>query len=160
MKANNKSIERGVGFGITTAVITTLGMIVGLDAVTHSFKAVIGGIIIIAIADGFSDALGMHVSEESQKGIRKNELWVATIATFLSKLILGSTFVIPFLFLGLTTAVYVSIAWGLLVLIVYNYRLAKIKNTNPYGVIAQHVLIAILVIIVTRYLGYIVNLIS
>ncbi len=44
-------IRKGFGFGLTSGIITTLGLIVGLHSSTHSKLAVIGGVIIIAIAD-------------------------------------------------------------------------------------------------------------
>ena len=56
-----ESVKKGFGFGLTSGVITTLGMMVGLNASTGSRTAVIGGIIAIAIADAFSDAVGMHI---------------------------------------------------------------------------------------------------
>jgi len=37
------SIKVGFSFGITSAVITTLGLIVGLNSSTHSTLAVMGG---------------------------------------------------------------------------------------------------------------------
>ncbi|MBH0196170.1 MAG: hypothetical protein HP494_11385, partial [Nitrospira sp.] len=62
MKASWKT---GLSFGLTSGVITTLGLMVGLHSGTHSRAIVIGGILTIAIADAMSDALGIHVSEES-----------------------------------------------------------------------------------------------
>ena len=32
-KSDNKFVEKGLGFGVTSGIITTLGMIVGLDSV-------------------------------------------------------------------------------------------------------------------------------
>jgi len=55
-----------MSFGLTSGIITTLGLIVGLHSGTHSKLAVIGGILTIAMADALSDALGIHVSEESE----------------------------------------------------------------------------------------------
>jgi hypothetical protein len=39
----NDSIKKGFGFGLTSGVITTLGLIVGLHSSTNSTLAVIGG---------------------------------------------------------------------------------------------------------------------
>lgn len=157
-KDDSRSVEKGLGFGITSGVITTLGMIVGLDSATHSFGAIIGGIFAIAVADAFSDALGIHVSEESEKKTDGKNVWIATAITFLSKFIFALTFIVPFLIFNLVNAVYASIAWGLLVLILYNYRLALRKKKDPYKIIAEHVLIAIVVVIITHYVGHIVKL--
>ena len=51
------SFRVGMSFGLTSGIITTLGLIVGLHSGTHSKLAVIGGILTIAMADAFSDAL-------------------------------------------------------------------------------------------------------
>ena len=53
----NHSVKTGFSFGFTSAIITTLGLMVGLNAGTHSRLVVLGGILTIAIADAFSDAL-------------------------------------------------------------------------------------------------------
>jgi len=58
------SIRKGFSFGLTSGIITTLGLIVGLHSGTHSALVIIGGILVIAVADAMSDALGIHVSEE------------------------------------------------------------------------------------------------
>ena len=58
------SVRTGVSFGLTSAVITTLGLMVGLHSGTHSKMIVLSGIFTIAIADAFSDGLGIHISKE------------------------------------------------------------------------------------------------
>jgi len=60
------SLKTGFSFGLTSGIITTLGLMMGLHSGTHSKTVVIGGILTIAIADAFSDALGIHISEESE----------------------------------------------------------------------------------------------
>ena len=57
-----KKMSRGIGFGLVSGTIITLGLIIGLFSSTNSEKVIIAGIISIAIADSFSDALGMHIS--------------------------------------------------------------------------------------------------
>ncbi|MBW2566218.1 MAG: VIT1/CCC1 transporter family protein, partial [Deltaproteobacteria bacterium] len=79
-----RSIRKGLGFGLNSGVITTLGMMVGLSASTQSRLAVIGGIIAIAIADAFSDAVGMHISEESENRHTEKEIWESTLSTLAS----------------------------------------------------------------------------
>jgi hypothetical protein len=58
-----ESLKSGFSFGITSGIITTLGLIVGLNAGTHSTLAVLGGILSIAVADGLSESTAMHVSK-------------------------------------------------------------------------------------------------
>ncbi len=147
-----ESIKTGISFGLTSAIITTLGLMVGLDSSTHSQGIVLGGILMIAIADALSDALGIHISEESKKGEDK-AVWEATGATFGSKLLFALTFAIPVLILELDMAVLVAIAWGMLSLAVLSYYIAKSNKENPVYVIGEHIGIALVVIVVTYLIG-------
>lgn len=106
------TIKTGISFGLTSGIITTLGLMVGLHSGTHSKLVVIGGVLTIAIADAFSDALGIHISEESENKHSAKEIWEATIATFLAKFVFAMTFMIPLLLFKLATAIIVSVIWG------------------------------------------------
>lgn len=75
----NHSAETGISFGLISGVITTLGIMVGLQSGTHSRLAVIGGILTAAIADSLSDSLGIHVSQEAKSKITNKEAWEATL---------------------------------------------------------------------------------
>lgn len=151
------SIKKGFGFGLTSGVITTLGLIFGLDAGTGSKTVVIGGVMIIAIADALSDSLGTHVSEESENLHSQREIWEATISTFIAKFFVALSFIIPFLFLSLSPAIIVCAIWGLSLIIIFSYIIAKQGKTKPVSVVFEHLLIAIAVIIITHYVGDLVN---
>ena len=147
------SIKKGFSFGLTSGVITTLGLIVGLHSGTQSKNIVIGGILVIAIADAMSDALGIHISEESKNEHSAKEIWETTIFTFLSKFFFALIFVIPFLFLSLFPAIIICIIWGLGLIVLLSYKMARQQGTKPYGVIFEHLIIAIAVILITHYTG-------
>ena len=108
------SWKTGLSFGLTSGVITTLGLMVGLHSGTHSRAVVIGGIATIAMADALSDALGIHVSEESKNSSPARQIWEATLATFVAKFVIALTFMVPVLFYPLSLAIGISVGWGLL----------------------------------------------
>ena len=147
------SLKVGFSFGLTSAIITTLGLMVGLYSGTHSRLVVIGGIVTIAIADAFSDALGIHISEESENKHTTREIWESTISTFLTKFVFAVTFVVPVLLFPLTIAIIVSIVWGLSLLGIFSFYMAKEQKVKPWKVISEHLLIAIIVIVITHYTG-------
>jgi VIT1/CCC1 family predicted Fe2+/Mn2+ transporter len=150
----NHSLTTGFSFGLTSATITTLGLMVGLTSGTNSRLVVLGGIITIAVADAFSDALGIHISEESEGKHNSKEIWAATISTFLAKFLFALTFTIPVLLLDLWTAMFVCIAWGFLVLATLSYKIGRSdKRQKPLYVVAEHMIIAVIVVFVTYYLG-------
>lgn len=147
------SVKTGFSFGLTSGIITTIGLMVGLHSGTHSRLAVIGGILTIAIADSFSDALGIHISEESRNTDGAKEIWESTLATFATKFIVALSFALPVLLLPLTTAIVVSILWGLLLLTALSIHLASRQHIPPWKVVMEHVLIAGAVIVLTHYVG-------
>lgn len=148
-----ESFQSGISFGLTSGVITTLGLIIGLSSGTHSKLAVVGGIIVIALADALSDALGIHIHEESENVHDSKHVWVSTLATFLSKLVTALTFLVPVLLLELSIAVTVSVIWGLLILSILSFRVAKLSKAKPWKVISEHLVIAVAVIVSSHLVG-------
>ena len=59
-----QSLKTGFSFGLMSGVITPLGLMVGLNAGTHSRLAVIGGIVTIAVADALSRSEERRVGKE------------------------------------------------------------------------------------------------
>ena len=147
------SWKTGLSFGLTSGVITTLGLMVGLHAGTHSRAAVLGGILTIAVADALSDAMGIHLAEESKNSGPTFHIWESTVATFIAKLCIALSFALPVLFTPLRTAVLISLSWGLLLLAVLSFFLARSQRIAPWKVIGEHLLIALCVVALSHYVG-------
>ncbi len=151
--AMKKSLKTGFCFGLTSGIITTLGLMVGLNSGTGSKLAVIGGILTIAVADAFSDALGIHISEEAENSHSTREVWESTIFTFASKFLVAMTFIVPVLLFDLTTAVVMSLIWGFVVLGVLSIFLARDQEKEPWKVVAEHLIILAAVVVATNLVG-------
>jgi VIT1/CCC1 family predicted Fe2+/Mn2+ transporter len=147
------SIKIGLSFGLTSGTITTLGLMVGLHSGTHERIAVLGGILTIAIADAFSDALGIHISEESENRHTRREIWEATLATFVSKFVFALTFAVPLFLFELGKAILVSVGWGLCILAAVSIGMAREQKTNVWEVLGEHLGIALVVVAVTHFVG-------
>ena len=148
------SLKVGFSFGLTSGIITTLGLMVGLYSGTHSKLVVIGGILIIAISDAFSDAMGIHISEESENKHTTKEIWESTISTFLSKFGFALTFIIPVLLFELSTAIVISVIWGLSLISIFSFSIAKEQKAKPWKVVAEHLIISMAAIAITHYVGH------
>jgi VIT1/CCC1 family predicted Fe2+/Mn2+ transporter len=114
---------------------------------------VIGGIFTIAVADAFSDALGIHVSEEAENTHTNREVWESTLATFFAKFLFSMAFMVPIFVFDLTTAIMVSVVVGMFILAILSYAIAKHERENSWKVIAEHLVIALIVVILTHYIG-------
>jgi hypothetical protein len=143
----------GLFFGATSGVITTIGLIVGLNSGTSSITAVLGGILVIAVADAMSDALGIHLAEEADPETDHGHVWAATVMTFLTKFVFSISFAVPLLLLPLGPAVIASVAWGLLVIVVLSFLLARTQDEPPLYIIGEHLGIAIAVVVLSHYIG-------
>lgn len=147
------SLLTGLSFGSTSGVITTLGLMVGLQAGTNSKLVVIGGILTIAIADAFSDALGIHFSEEAEGEHTTREIWESTIYTFLAKFIFAASFLVPLIIFELPLAVIISVIYGLTLLGIFSFLMAKDQKVSPLMVVSEHLFIALVVVLLTHYVG-------
>ena len=148
-----ESIKTGISFGLTSGVITTLGLMIGLNSGTKSELAVIGGILVIAIADALSDSVGIHISEESENVHSERQIWAATISTFFSKLITALTFVVPVLLFPLQTAIVVSVIWGLCLVSVLSFWIASLSGVAAWKVIVEHLVITVTVVVIAHLVG-------
>jgi len=148
---------RGMGLGLTTGVITTLGVMVGLYSGTHSKLAVVGGVIALAVADGLSDAIGMHISEEAARTSTKRQIWEATFFAFSSKCAATLSVRSPIILLELREAIPISIVWGLILISLFSYYIAKNEGENPYKVILEHALLTVGVVAASHYVGVLVD---
>ncbi len=139
-------------FGATSAIITNLGIITGLDTLTHAKTSIIGALLVIALADNLSDSFGIHFYQESEQ-VGKHEVWLSTLTNFFTRVLVSATFIAMIALLPIGLAVACSIIWGLLVLAVMTYLVARRAKTNPYSAVLVHLTIAILVVAAGHILG-------
>lgn len=149
----NHSLKIGFCFGTTSGVITTLGLLVGLAAGTHSKLVVISGVLVIAVADALSDGFGIHVSEESENSHTSAEIWMSTWATCVSKLLCAISFLLPLWILDLQHAVVASLLWGATILAVISWWLAAEQGKNHWMVIGEHIAVGAVVVAVSHLVG-------
>lgn len=157
-----RSFKIGFFFGLTSGIITTLGLMVGLYSSTVGTQAkliVIGGILTIALADSISDSIGIHISQKAENIVSIKDIWESTFFTLICKFIFSSIFIIPILFLRLKTAVIINIMIGFYLVIVTSIAIARERNEKPIIVITEHLAIFGIVIILTYYIGQWIHLI-
>lgn len=148
-----RAFKIGLSFGLPSGIVTTLGLMVGLNSMTQSSLVVIGGILTIALADSFSDAMGIHFSQESDKQLSHADVWKSTLFTLFFKFLFSSIFIIPVLLLERNKAIIISVLIGIYLIFFFSYVLARQRNENPVKVIGEHIIITICVILITHYVG-------
>jgi len=140
-------------FGATTAIITNLGLIVGLYFTQNAKINIIGAILVIALADNISDSLGIHIYQEAES-FNIKEVWFSTFTNFMTRLLISLLFILFIMIFPLFVATVYLLILGIFLISFISYVVAAKKKINPYRSILEHIGIAAIVIVVSRVLGY------
>ena len=153
-----ESTKEGVDFGISSAIITTLGVMVGMNSSSNSKIIVIAAILVLAFADSLSDSFGIYFSEEDEKGTSTKSALVSMLAAFGTKFVFALSFLIPIIiFPNLGIGVTIALIYGAILLTVISFRMAKQRGEKPYRKIAFHLALATFVITASHFLGVFIN---
>lgn len=140
-------------FGSSAAILTDVSIIVGLGSARAGKGPILAGLLTIAVADNISDSLGIHLYKESE-GYGQRLSLLSTTLNFLSRLLISCTFVAIVLVLPVAQALYVGLIWGLLLIVFISYLISRRNKVDPVKEMAIHVLVAVVVIALSRFLGH------
>lgn len=144
--------ETKFSFGAASAIITILGLVVGLDTMTDPKLSIIGGILVIALADNISDSMGIHIYQESEC-LGHREIWMSTITNFLTRLVVSFTFILIVYLLPIKIAVPCAVLWGFGLLSFISYAIARERGVSPLRAIMEHMSIAAFVVGASHMVG-------
>jgi VIT1/CCC1 family predicted Fe2+/Mn2+ transporter len=139
-------------FGSTAAIITNMGLVVGLLSSLNAKVSIISSILIIAVADNISDTLGIHIYQEAE-GLSAKEVWLSSFTNFTSRFIVSLMFILLILALPLKTAAVCCLILGLFIISFNSYFIAVHTGKNPYLAVLEHIGVAAIVIILSKALG-------
>ena len=140
-------------FGATCAIITNLALITGLDAAPNARMDIIAGLLIVALADNLSDALGIHIHQETEF-VKASEVWFSTFTNFTARLLISAVFILFIAYMPLQTAVVCSVVYGFTVLTVISAIVAREKGRRTWVLVCEHVAIALFVVLASHKLGH------
>jgi len=146
------AIRKGLGFGMTSGIITTLGLMVGLSRGTHSVPVVVAGIAVIAVTDALADAFAIFMADEAERNSEKSK-WQEALSAFAAKFSAGALLALPFFFLLMNQAIIASITLGLILILILTYFIAKSERRPVLKIMFGHLLVAVLVIVIGGLVG-------
>lgn len=142
---------RKISFGGTAAVVTSMGLIVGSAATSAPEATLVGSLLIVALADNLTDALGVHIYQEAER-MPQREALRTTAANFVARLCTALTFVLIVL-AAPSLAVPLSLGWGVVLLGGLSYLIARRRGVSPVSEIAKHLGTAAVVIAASKLIG-------
>jgi len=143
---------RRISYGGTAAVVTSTALISGLSAADTARPIIVSALLIAAFADNLTDALSVHVFQESEQHDPK-DAFTGTVTNFLARLLLCITFVPLVALLPLEHVVEGAVVWGALLLAVLTHLVARERKIDPVPEVVKHLLVASAVIVASMLIG-------
>jgi vacuolar iron transporter family protein len=147
-----QSQKNNLFFGSTAAIITNLGLLIGLASTPNAKFSIIGSMLVIGIADNISDTLGIHVYQEAE-GVNNGRLWLYSLGNYAARLGISLLFVFLVAFLPMPLAIIYCLCSGVILISFISYSIARHNKSNPVAAIIEHLGVALVVIIISRILG-------
>lgn len=137
-------------FGATSAVTSSLALMVGLSQLDVSKTGMIGALLVLGLADNIADALGMHIYSESKS---KSHTKLNTATNYLTRLGITLLLILFIVLLPFPYALAASIITGMLVIALLSYLIARDHGLDARRAVAEHLAVAALVLIVSQLVG-------
>jgi uncharacterized membrane protein YbjE (DUF340 family) len=96
--------------------------------------------------------VGIHLYKETE-GLGQRLSFLSTALNFISRLMVSLSFIGIVVGFSMSQAIVVAIFWGLLLLILLSFLITRSNKENSILEIVKHVLVAIVVIILSRIIG-------
>jgi hypothetical protein len=146
-----------VSFGAVSAIVTSIGLIIGFGAAGISKTTIIAGLLIVGVADNLTDSLSIHIYQESEK-LEEHAAFGSTLGNFGTRLLISLSFVALVLVFSNTNAVLASLLWGGSLLTGLTWLVAESRGANVTAEIFKHLAVAVVVIAVSRAIGTLIGL--
>jgi VIT1/CCC1 family predicted Fe2+/Mn2+ transporter len=133
---NSDLYVRNIVFGISDSLVSTVGLLSGIDVSGTSRQIIILTGIVYAFVEAFSMAVGSFLSEQSTeeydiKGeVPDRKPFVAGIVMFVSFILASFIPIVPYLLAGLTEALWLSIILSIVALFIVGLISARIVRVN------------------------------
>jgi VIT1/CCC1 family predicted Fe2+/Mn2+ transporter len=141
-----------ISFGGTAAIVTSMGLIFGLEAAASSRQTIVGALLIVAIADNLTDSLSVHIYQEAER-LQGREALLSTLANFATRLVVALSFVGLAALLPRSLLLMVVPVWGFALLAWLTYLIARARGASVGIEMVKHFVVALLVLGVSRWLG-------
>ena len=141
-----------ISFGATSAIVTSVGLIVGFGSAEVPKSAIVSGLLIVGLADNLTDTLSIHIFQESEL-LEQRAAFRATIGNFLTRACIAGTFVLLSVLLSGSLAVLACLAWGLTLLVGLTWFVARNRGASVATELLKHIALAAVVILASGLIG-------
>ena len=145
-----------VSFGAASAVVTSIGLIIGFSAAGIAKPTIIAGLLIVGLADNLTDSLSIHIYQESER-LEQRAAFKATVGNFAARLIISLSFVLLVLAFSSANALLASLAWGVALLGGLTWLVAQNRGASVIAELCKHLTLAAVVVAASYATGTLIN---
>lgn len=130
---------RNIIFGLSDSLVSTVGLLSGIDVSGTSRQVIILTGVIYAFVEAFSMAVGSFLSEETaEEYMAKGQVpgqnaFVGGVVMFISFVIAAFIPILPYLYFSLGTALWASIALSIVALFIVGLVSAKVSHVKIWA---------------------------
>ncbi len=127
---------RNIIFGMTDSLVSTVGLLAGIDSVGTTRHIIIATGIIYALVEGFSMAVGSFLSEESaeeyavKKQVDLTDSASGAVVMFVSFVVASFVPLAPYVFFNPAYALWWSLGFSIVALFIVGIISAKISKVS------------------------------
>ncbi|MBD3343127.1 MAG: hypothetical protein GF353_28780 [Candidatus Lokiarchaeota archaeon] len=144
-------------FGISAAILSILGLMLGIYAALSTKIAIISSIVSLALADSLADTYALY-SQKKMKGFSSKKALRFGFSNFLSRFLLTSSFILPFLFLETLLSILINLIIGFIVLIILNLLISIYQESNKIKSLAKSILFSLIVLFGSYFVGTLIKI--
>jgi len=134
MQSNVEIYLRNIVFGISDSLVSTVGLLSGIDISGTARQTIILTGIVYAFVEAFSMAVGSFISEESAEeaagAIASNKPFVGGVVMFVSFVLASFIPILPYIMFDGVYALWYSVAVSILALFIVGIVSAKFAKVN------------------------------
>ena len=136
MQKQTELYLRNIIFGISDSLVSTVGLLAGIDVAGTSRQVILLTGIVYAFVEAFSMAVGSFLSEQSAEEYEvKGEVtgagpFTAGVVMFISFILASFIPIVPYLVFGLAAALWCSIGFSLVALLIVGMISARIVKVD------------------------------
>ncbi len=139
-------------WGGAAAIMTSMGLIAGLDFSSEAKATIIGGLLILAIADNIPDSFGIHIYKETETPDHREAL-ATSFGNFLSRLLVTISFAVLVILLPKNTILIFTTAWGMALLTIISIMVSRIKKVHWSREVGIHLGLAAVIVLASKFIG-------
>jgi VIT1/CCC1 family predicted Fe2+/Mn2+ transporter len=114
------------------------------------------GVMATGLADAFANAVGFHISEETEKFHTGREVLSSTTLCFGATLLVFLILLIPLIFLPLSWAIWTAWGLGIALIVKLSVTVAQIRGMKRIPIVLEYTTMCVTVSIICHLLGQLV----